>query len=274
MEFHGKPCQYCGAEPQYETTKNGMRLPLEHRCREKREFLLRKMEYELANPNPVTLNHWRKQMNLSPQMCVGGLGKLDIDDDNREAITACQQMVKDFRRGKRDGWIYLWSPELGTGKTTITQNLAFDIANQTGPYYPQGYPEPLAVFGDRVVPYWWDVPTFFQTWKENFKDESDFHVIRIINTPFLILDEFGNDRSTAFNVDSLSLIVNTRYRLGLPLVLSGNYAPTDLEWRVEEITHGNTQAIEQIQRIVARIRQRSNIIRLGGKDRRAKGARP
>lgn len=274
VQFLAQPCEHCGADPEY-AERGGILLPVPHECAEKREFLQRQFEWELLNPSVAVVDYWVQALKLSPILVKGengnrgGLSRLDVDEYNREAIAACQEMLRDFQNGKRDGWLYIYSPELGTGKTTLSQTLALDIARLTGPYWREGASRPQAVWGKKVIPYWWDIPTLFRDWKRSFSGErSRYDANQLGDTDLLLLDEFGNDRSTAFNLDGIFEIVDGRYRKNKALVITANYSLTDLEWRVRELTDNNKEAMDQIDRIIARLRQRATVLRLGPKDRR------
>ncbi len=58
------------------------------------------------------------------------------------------------------------------------------------------------------------------------RDEQTFQ--RIMTEDMLVLDDFGTTRLTERNLELLFEIIDTRYRSGLPLIVTTNLAPADL----------------------------------------------
>ena len=267
VQFLGRGCEFCGAPAEYEEYDSGMQVPVKHSCPEKTLHHQRQFEWELRNPSPETTAWWKRQLPL-PDHCPGSLWQIDMDDRNREAITAAMDLVDAFQRGERGGWLYLYSPTPGTGKTTITLALALTLANCTGNIRSTKFGVEVH-WGKKANPFWWDVPALFDEWKRSFdgtKTRYDADHMRL--TECLLLDEFGNEQITKFTMGNLFRIVNDRYQNGRSLVLSGNYSPSELIANVAKITEGDEQSMRQMRAIADRIRERAVVVRLGGKSRR------
>jgi DNA replication protein DnaC len=137
------------------------------------------------------------------------------------------------------GWLVLWGT-FGTGKT----HLAAAIANER---ISRGEP---AVF---IV-----VPDLLDHLRSTFSPTSDvtydelFETVR--NTPLLILDDLGTQTSSAWAQEKLYQILNHRYNMALPTVITTNLSPDDIEPRLRSrIGDGHLSTLCEIRGVDTRL---------------------
>jgi DNA replication protein DnaC len=75
------------------------------------------------------------------------------------------------------------------------------------------------------------------------------------SNPVLILDDLGSERPTEWVREKLNMIINFRNIRGLKTIYTSNFAPEELQNRLDE-------------RITSRILQQCEVIHLTGADRR------
>jgi DNA replication protein DnaC len=137
------------------------------------------------------------------------------------------------------GWLVLWGT-FGTGKT----HLAASVAN-----YRISKGEP-AVF---IV-----VPDLLDHLRSTFSPTSDvtydelFETVR--NTPLLILDDLGTQTSTPWAQEKLYQVLNHRYNMALPTVITTNLSPDEIEPRLRSrIGDGHLSTLCEIRGVDTRL---------------------
>lgn len=270
VEFRAEPCPHCGVTPPVEHFASGLSVPRKCRCREQAEQVEAVRRKLTATATPEQYRYHVQRAKLPPYT-PPGLASLTVDADNEAAINAAKQMVENFRNGMRDEWLWLYSekdtkhPGVGTGKTTISLALCFDLWRNTGAFY---HGDTKINWGKPAMARWWSVPNLFTEWKKTFDNQpSKYDRDEIEKTECLFLDEFGNERTTEFNVSSLFEIVNQRYEYRRALVVCSNYSPQQLERNALRLTD-SPQAAIQMQAMMSRVWERAQVIELKGGDRR------
>lgn len=86
---------------------------------------------------------------------------------------------------------------------------------------------------------------------------------RAATTPVLVLDDLGAERSTPWAVEQLAGIIDRRHAHQLPTITTSNHDPDQLLRRLA----GTTDAVDA-QRLVSRLVDDAELIRLDGHDRR------
>jgi DNA replication protein DnaC len=82
----------------------------------------------------------------------------------------------------------------------------------------------------------------------------------------VVLDDVGADRPTEFAVDTTALIIEHLHALDVPLIVTTNYAPSELGKRL-----GRVHPVEGA-RIVSRLREAGTVIPLNRADQRMRSA--
>ncbi len=166
------------------------------------------------------------------------------DDLTNEKITkAAQRYVDNFSELRKSGKGLLLYGNTGTGKTYT----ACEIANAL---IDKGYPVLVTNFA-RIL------NTLQGTFeKQEFVDSFNRYQL-------LVIDDLGIERDTAFAKEQVFNIIDSRYRSGLPMIITTNLT-------MEKIK--NPEDIEN-RRIYDRILERCFPIEVGGSSRRRKAVR-
>ena len=166
------------------------------------------------------------------------------DDLTNEKITkAAQRYVDNFSELRKSGKGLLLYGNTGTGKTYT----ACEIANAL---IDKGYPVLVTNFA-RIL----------NTLQGTFEKQE--YIDGFNNYQLLVIDDLGIERDTAYAKEQVFNIIDSRYRSGLPMIITTNLT-------MEKIK--NPEDIEN-RRIYDRILERCFPIEVGGSSRRRKAVR-
>ena len=166
------------------------------------------------------------------------------DDMANEQITrAAQRYVASFGELRKTGKGLLLYGNTGTGKTYA----ACEIANAL---IDKGYPVLVTNFA-RIL----------NTLQGTFEKQE--YIDGFNNFQLLVIDDLGIERDTAYAKEQVFNIIDSRYRSGLPMIITTNLT-------MEKIK--NPEDIEN-RRIYDRILERCFPIEVGGSSRRRKAVR-
>ena len=166
------------------------------------------------------------------------------DDMANEQITkAAQKYVENFGELRKTGKGLLFYGNTGTGKTYA----ACEIANAL---VDKGYPVIVTNFA-RIL----------NTLQGTFDKQE--YIDGFNSFQLLVIDDLGIERDTAFAKEQVFNIIDSRYRSGLPMIITTNLT-------MEKIK--NPEDIEN-RRIYDRILERCFPIEVGGSSRRRKAVR-
>lgn len=166
------------------------------------------------------------------------------DDLTNEKITrAAQRYVDNFSELRKSGKGLLLYGNTGTGKTYT----ACEIANAL---VDKGYPVLVANFS-RII----------NTLQGTFDKQEYIDGLNAFQ--LLVIDDLGIERDTAFAREQVYNIIDSRYRSGLPMIITTNLS-------IEKIK--NPEDIEK-RRIYDRILERCFPIEVDGANRRRKAVR-
>lgn len=166
------------------------------------------------------------------------------DDLTNEQITkAAQRYVDNFSELRKNGKGLLLYGNTGTGKTYT----ACEIANAL---IDKGYPVLVTNFA-RIL----------NTLQGTFEKQE--YIDGFNSFQLLVIDDLGIERDTAYAKEQVFNIIDSRYRSGLPMIITTNLT-------MEKIK--NPEDIEN-RRIYDRILERCFPIEVGGSSRRRKAVR-
>jgi DNA replication protein DnaC len=120
---------------------------------------------------------------------------------------------------KKPGSFYIWGPT-GSGKTTIAGNMFLTIQQK---YYFERLP------GSCV---WTTCYDFFSELKSAFDNpvRSESAVMgHYASAAQLYLDDLGDVKFTDWNISQLQVLINQRYEMLLPMVITSNLSLAELE---------------------------------------------
>ena len=139
--------------------------------------------------------------------------RLNLPPEDRDNLSRAYQVAFDFARSP-EGWLILQGVT-GSGKT----HLASAIVNYR---YQAGQPALFVV-----------VPEFLDHLRSTFSPESkvsyDEMFDRVKTTPFLVLDDFGEQASTPWAQEKLYQVISYRYNAQLPTVVTTRTSLDDID---------------------------------------------
>lgn len=168
------------------------------------------------------------------------------NSDNDKAVKAAEYVVSNGEKG-----LFLHG-NTGTGKTRLAASIVNDkIAS--------GKSAVFITFAELI-----------SSIKRSFETGNTNEIMELVkSTPFLVLDDLGAERMTAFVSETLFSLINARMNNELQTIITSNYALDKLAERLA-IRGKNGQVEDDIpgKRIVSRIMGMCYIVEIGGNDRR------
>lgn len=140
--------------------------------------------------------------------------KYTFDQDDRrnpEVSDVCLKYVQNWDSMKADNIGILFYGDVGTGKSF----LACCIAN--------------ALLGCLVSVSVTNFPRILNTLQGSFDDERQKRIDRLQRYSLLVIDDLGVERDTAFSVEQVYNVIDTRARSGKPLIVTTNLSMKDLQ---------------------------------------------
>lgn len=166
------------------------------------------------------------------------------DDMTNEKLTmAMQKYVENFAEFKKQGKGLLLHGTVGTGKTYA----ACEVANAL---VDKGYPVLVTNFS-RLI----------NTLQETFEKQG--YIDNLNRFVLLVIDDLGIERNTPFAKEQVYNIIDSRYRAGLPTIITTNLSMDKIK---------KPEDIENL-RIYDRILERCHPIEVTGGSRRRKAVR-
>lgn len=165
------------------------------------------------------------------------------DMTNEKLTTAMQRYVENFSEFKKQGKGLLLHGTVGTGKTYA----ACEVANAL---VDKGYPVMVTNFARLIN----TLQGTFE--KQDYIDSLNRFVL-------LVIDDLGIERDTPFAKEQVYNIIDSRYRAGLPMIITTNLSMDKIK---------NPDDIEN-KRIYDRILERCHPIEVTGGSRRRKAVR-
>lgn len=136
----------------------------------------------------------------------------DQDDRRNPGISdVCLKYVQNWEDMKADNIGILFYGDVGTGKSF----LACCIAN--------------ALLGRLVSVSVTNFPRILNTLQGSFDDERQKRIDRLQQYSLLVIDDLGVERDTAFSVEQVYNVIDTRARSGKPLIVTTNLSMKDLQ---------------------------------------------
>ncbi|MBE3595604.1 MAG: primosomal protein DnaI [Hydrogenibacillus sp.] len=182
---------------------------------------------------------------------------LKRDAHNAKAIEAAQAFVERFIHGRNASvrGLYVYGP-FGVGKSYLMGA----VANH------------LVEFGVSVL--YVHMPALFRELRMGFEDGLFLDKMRELESvDVLILDDVGAEQLTPWARDEVLLpLLSARSQNGRPTLFTSNLSPDDLTDLYSETARGGIDELKA-HRIVERIRASSDVIFLGGPNRRRNAVR-
>jgi DNA replication protein DnaC len=183
------------------------------------------------------------QSRVGARMRGWSLATYPRDRHTREPLTVARRWVDAYQADERSNLLVFGG--VGAGKTGLAWGILRELL-------AQGTPGLIVPLRELL----WELRQSFRT-----GDPCDT-AERAQRVPVLVLDDLGAERPTDFARDELAVIVERRYAAERPTIVTSNYDPERLAWRL-----GHDDPVIG-QRIVSRLTDGAWQLRLGGPDRR------
>lgn len=166
--------------------------------------------------------------------------RFSIDDNkNAEITNVAKNYVKKFDYMKKNGRGLLLYGGVGTGKTFIASCIANALIDECIPC--------MVTNISRIV-----------NQLSGMFEGKQAYIDSLSKYSLLVIDDFGMERSTDYVNEIVYNVIDTRYRSGLPLIVTTNLSDDDMK---------NTEDLAK-KRIYSRILEMCFPVSVGGTDRR------
>lgn len=162
---------------------------------------------------------------------------------NPALTTAMQRYVENFKRFKESGKGLLLCGNCGTGKTYAACEVANALIDQQVSVRVTNF--------SRILN---EMQSVFD--KQGYLDDLNKHAL-------LVIDDLGIERDTAYAKEQVFNVIDSRYRTGLPMIITTNLSPNEIN---------KTTDIES-KRIYDRILERCHPITVTGASKRRQKVR-
>lgn len=166
------------------------------------------------------------------------------DRRNEKLSTAMEKYCENFPTFKKDGRGLLLHGTVGTGKTYYACCIANELIDK-------GYSVLCSSFRDVVNEL------------QGMWEGKNEYIEALNRYSLLVLDDLGTERDTDFMKEQIFNIIDSRYRSGLPFIITTNLTMEELK-KPKDIAY---------QRIFDRILERCHPIRIDGMSRRRENVR-
>jgi DNA replication protein DnaC len=163
------------------------------------------------------------------------------NDDRKDPklSDAMQNYVKNFTQFKKEGKGLLLYGTVGTGKTYYSACIANALIDEEVSVYMTNFTKILNILLDKNAD------------KQKYLDTLNRYTL-------LIIDDLGAERSTPFAREQVFNVIDSRYRSGLPLIVTTNLTADELK-KPQEVEYS---------RIYDRILERCHPVKVEGVSRR------
>lgn len=172
----------------------------------KREEERKKYEERMA-----IVGRLRKNSLMDEMFFKATFKNFDITDDNRIIYNACVKYCKAFSKMFDENQGLLFHGPVGTGKSFAAACIGNYVMGQLKPVIMTSFVKLLPQFS---------------AFKEN--DERDL-IERLCVPDLLIIDDLGAERSTDFALEKVYNVIDSRYRVGKPIILTTNLTLNEMK---------------------------------------------
>ncbi|MFC1955385.1 ATP-binding protein [Chloroflexota bacterium] len=175
--------------------------------------------YVVEDNQPLSGFDWDLKFALQRSMTFDNFDwrRVNLPSEQRENLEAAYRLAFDFARSP-EGWL-IFMGVTGCGKT----HLAAAIVNYQ---YQAGKPALFVV-----------VPEFLDHLRSTFKPESEISYDQLFEgikaAPLLVLDDFGEQSTTAWAREKLYQVINYRYNARLVTVVTTRYSLQEIMDNIE-----------------------------------------
>lgn len=187
----------------------------------------------------------------TPRTLEWSLETYPTEQGGADAVAVAREWVESYRAGSAPN-LYLWG-DPGSGKTGLAWGIVRELLRDE---YRRAREIDLPM---RHVASLVDVRQYLAEQRSAIRGErrsSD----RASTVPVCVLDDLGAERETEWAVETIGLIIASRYEHLRPTIVTSNYSPDDLSDRLGDAAQGG--------RLLSRLCSGAVVLRLAATDRR------
>lgn len=206
-DFEQDGLLHCGVckEPKREYVEHvGHKFLTARKCKCVRDAEERAEKQRQYEERMARVDKLRKNSLMDEMFYKATFKNFVVTDDNRTQYNACVKYCKSFKQMFDDNQGLLFHGPVGTGKSFAAACIGNYVMGQLKPVIMTSFVKLLPQFS---------------AFKEN--DEVEL-IDRLCEPDLLIIDDLGAERSTDFALEKVYNVVDSRYRVGKPIILTTN----------------------------------------------------
>lgn len=178
-------------------------------CRCEREAKAAEERRKKAEEDMERVKALRKTSLMDTKFTNARFSSFIVNEYNEKNLRLCKRYASGFKEmlSKNQG-LLMWG-DVGTGKSFSAACIANFLMDNKYPVIMTSFVKLL------------------ETFRKNDGAESEFYAA-IRRVPLVIFDDLGTERDTSFAIEKIYNIVDTRYRSGLPMIVTTNLSLQDM----------------------------------------------
>lgn len=217
-----KTCDKCGDPIQKVIFLLGSQRVLPIICSCKKRELEEKEEQERNQEKQIRLKQLFTSSLMDKKFCNETFENWDKKKGTEGMYNLGIKYCSNFKKAKEEGLGLLLHGKPGNGKTYLSNCIANRLL--------QGYVPVISVSINGLL------QRIQKTYNSYGKEGEDQVLISLSNADLLIIDDLGTEQSTEWSKSKIYNIIDSRYRNGLPIIVSTNKSISELKELYEERT--------------------------------------
>lgn len=217
-------CEVCGDPTQKIVNLEGFNRVIKANvnCKCRREELAAKIILEENKEKQIRLNSIIKNSLMDNSFRAKTFDNWDLKKGNEKMLKIGVRYSENFKEMKEKSIGLLIYGEPGNGKTFVSAAIANKLLDNMVPVVCVSINSLLA-----------RIKETFNSWG---KEAEDTILNSLSNADLLIIDDLGTEQLTEWSKTKIYNLIDSRYRNGLPLIISTNVSLVDLENKYDKRT--------------------------------------
>lgn len=220
-----KTCEVCNDPIEKLVTLEGFNRTIKANvnCRCRKEELATKKILEENKEKQIRLNNIIKNSLMDNSFREKNFENWDFEKGNKKMHNIGVKYSNNFKEMKEKSVGMLIYGEPGNGKTYVSAAIANKLLDDMVPV--------ICVSINSLLS---RIKETFNSWG---KEAEDTILKSLSNADLLVIDDLGTEQQTEWSKSKIYNIIDSRYRNGLPLIISTNVSLVDLENKYDKRTY-------------------------------------